>query len=867
MRRILHRVLNVFRGERSDAEVTREIAAHLALLEDEYRRRGLSPDEARLAARRAMGSVAQAKDLHRDARTFAWIDDARRDVAHGIRSLRRTPGFTVVAVLTLALGIGATTAIFSVISAVLLRPLPYSHADRLVQLFAPDNERGLPRGARAILPAHFEVLRAPSRSVSHVAGYILTSATLTGQGDAVRLAGVQITASVFPMLGVAPLLGRPFDASEESPGADVVVLSYRAWQRYFNGDSAIVGRVAAFDGRGRTIVGVMRDGFAFPDAHVQYWVPYVRQDPKGGSFLSLATVARLRDGVAPPVAEDEINVTMRAADARIRGRFEAVGMQDELVASVRPALLILAGAVGLVLLIACVNVANLLLARTAAREHEIAVRRAVGASPGRLFRQLLTESALLSTIGAVAGTALAIGAIGLLRTLATSLPRRDLGPGVSLPRLDEIGIDVTVLVFTVAVALLTGIVCGLLPAVRHARAREADRLRERVASPRVRGALVVAEIAMAMVLLVGGGLLIRSFIKLSTQDLGYDSTRVVTFQATPRQSRGPAARAFADQLVTRIEALPGVSAAGYANNLPLVQQSFGRDVSSQPYDHRPPRAPFPGLHAVSPRLIQALGVRIVEGRTFSNGEAARREALVTQAFARSGFFDGPAIGRQIYGGETSWEVVGILEDMKQFRLDQRSGSEFYIVDFVPAPPGLGGTYFAVRTDADPAAIATSVRGVVRQLDEAATVDNIATMDQIVSNAMSRPRLYAVLLGIFAAVAMVLAAIGIYGVLSYLVAHRAREIGIRMALGAQRFRVVALVLRQTAVLTVVGVVVGVIGAAALSRYLEGLLFGLTPLDVTTFVAVVVMFAAVAMLAAYVPARRATRVNPLVALRAE
>jgi len=867
VRRILHRVLNVFRGERSDAEVTREIAAHLALLEDEYRRRGLSPDEARLAARRAMGSVAQAKDLHRDARTFAWIDDARRDVAHGVRSLRRTPGFTVVAVLTLALGIGATTAVFSVISAVLLRPLPYPNADRLVQLFAPDTERGLPRGARAIPPGDFEVLRAPSRSVSHVAGYIQTSATLTGQGDAVRLAGVQITASVFPMLGVAPLLGRPFDASEESPGADVVVLSYRAWQRYFNGDSAIVGRVAAFDGRGRTIVGVMPEGFAFPDAHLQYWVPYVRQDPKGGSFLSLATVARLRDGVAPPVAEDEINVTMRAADARIRGRFEAVGMQDELVASVKPALLILAGAVGLVLLIACVNVANLLLARTAAREHEIAVRRAVGASPGRLFRQLLTESALLSTIGAVAGTALAIGAIGLLRTLATSLPRRDLGPGVSLPRLDEIGIDVTVLVFTVAVALLTGIVCGLLPAVRHARAREADRLRERVASPRVRGALVVAEIAMAMVLLVGGGLLIRSFIKLSTQELGYDSTRVVTFQATPRQSRGPAARAFADQLVTRIEALPGVSAAGYANNLPLVQQSFGRDVSSQPYDHRPPRAPFPGLHAVSPRLIQALGVRIVEGRTFSNGEAARREALVTQAFARSGFFDGPAIGRQIYSGETSWEVVGVLEDIKQFRLDQRGGSEFYIVDFVPAPPGLGGTYFAVRTDADPAAIATSVRSVVRQLDEAATVDNIATMDQIVSNAMSRPRLYAVLLGIFAAVAMVLAAIGIYGVLSYLVAHRAREIGIRMALGAQRFRVVALVLRQTAVLTVVGVVVGVIGAAALSRYLEGLLFGLTPLDVTTFVAVVVMFAAVAMLAAYVPARRATRVNPLVALRAE
>jgi putative ABC transport system permease protein len=868
MRRFLQRLLNVFREDRSDAEATREIKAHLAMLEDEYVRRGMTADDARFAARRALGSAAHAQDLHRDARTFAWLDDARRDVAHGLRSLRRTPGFTAIAVITLALGIGANTAIFSVLSAVLLRPLPYRDADRLVQLFAPDTERGLPRAARAIPPLHFEALRAPSRSFSHVAGYIQTSATLTGQGDAVRLAGVQVTASVFPLLGISPFLGRPFTSTEESTGADaVVVLSHSTWRHYFNSDPSIVGRVAALDGRGRTIVGVMPEGFAFPDAFAQYWIPYVRPDPKSRSFLSVNTVARLRDGVALGTAGDEVATVVRASGARINGRFEAVGMQDELVAPVRPALLILASAVGLVLLIACVNVANLLLARSAAREHEIAVRRAVGASPGRLFRQMLTESTLLSVIGAVAGTAFAIGALELLRSLAASLPRRDLGPGVSLPRLDEIGIDVPVLVFTVVVALLTGIVCGLLPALRHARAREADRLRERIASSRVRGTLVVAEIGMAMVLLVGGGLLIRSFMKLATQDLGYDSTRVVTFQSTSRQAIGPAARVFAEQLVERIETLPGVAAVGYGNNLPLVQQSFGRDVSSQPYDRRPPRPPFPGLHAVSPRMIQALGLRIVEGRSFSAGDAARGEALVTRAFARSGFFDGPAIGRRIYSGKDSWQVVGILDDIKQFRLDWGGASEFYIVDFVPAPPGLGGSYFAVRTDADLAAIAASVRDAVRQMDPSATVSNIATMDQIVSNAMSRPRLYAVLLGIFAGVAMMLSAIGIYGVLSYLVAHRGREIGIRMALGAQRSVVVALVLRQTAVLTTVGVVVGLIGAAALSRYLEGLLFGLTPLDVTTFVAVTVMFAAVAMLASYIPARRATRVDPLVALRSE
>jgi predicted permease len=866
-------LFNLFRDDRSAEEAAREIAAHLALLEDEYVRRGMSTDDARLAARRALGSTAHAHDLHRDARTFAWLDDARRDMAHGLRSLRRTPAFTAIAVITLALGIGANTAIFSVISAVLLRPLPYRNAERLVQVFTPPPNipggASFPRSARSFRQVHFDALRDNTRTLEFVAGYILTSATLTGRGDAVRLSGLQTTATLFPLLGVPPLLGRAFDAREESAGADdVVVISYDTWRRYFNSDPAVIGRVAAFDGRGRIVVGVMPEGFSFPDAFAQYWVPHVPPGPNARLSFALATIARLRDGVSRQAAEDEVNRLGHQGPTALQGRFDVLGIQDDLIEPIRPALLMLAGAVGLVLLIACVNVANLLLARTAARDHEIAVRRAVGASPGRLFRQMLTESTLLAMIGAVAGTGLAIGAINLLRALATSLPRRDLGPGVSLPRLDEIGIDVPVLLFTIAAALVTGIVCGLLPAIRHARAREIDRLRERVASPRVRGALVVAEIAMAMVLLVGGGLLIRSFIKLATEDLGYDADRVLTFQATPAQPSGPSQRAFAEQLVERIEQLPGVSGVGYANNLPLVQQSFGRDVSSQPYDRMPPRPPYPGLHAVSPGMIRALGLRIVEGRSFSRGEAGRHEALITRSFARSGFFDGPAIGSRIYSGRSYvWEVVGILDDFRQFSLDRRGGSEFYILDFVPAPPGLGGTYFAVRVDTDPVALASSLRSIVRDLDPAATLDNVATMDQIVSNAMSRPRLYAVLLGIFAAVAMILAAIGIYGVLSYVVAHRAREIGIRMALGAQSLQVLAVVLRQTTMLTVIGVAVGLAVAVTLSRYLEGLLYGLTPLDPTTFLAVVVMFCAVATLASYVPARRATRVDPLVALRSE
>jgi putative ABC transport system permease protein len=874
MRRFLFRLVNVFRRERGDEEVTREIKGHLALLEDEYCRRGMSPDEARLAARRALGSVALAKDLHRDARMFVWLDDLQRDVTHGWRSLRRTPGFTVVAVVTLALGIGANAAIFSVISGVLLRPLPYRDADRLVQVFGPARTRpgapAVPRRGRAVAPAHLELLRAGTPTLSDVGGYILTSATLTGVGDPARLTGIQMTASMIPMLGVPPMFGRSFEAREEAAGADaVVVLSHSAWQRHFNSDPGIVGRVVALDGRGRSVIGVMPATFAFPDTQVQYWIPYVPPAPDARSFFSLTTIARLRDGVAQATAEDDLNRVVRAAPGTIDGRFEIGGVRDELVGSVRPALLILAGAVGLVLLIACVNVANLLLARTAARDREIAVRRAVGASPGRLLRQLLTESTLLAGIGGFAGVGVAAGAIALLRRLAVTLPRRDLGnPGVSLPRIDDIAVDVPVLMFTIGVALLTGLLCGVLPAFRHSRAREADRVRAYAANGGVRATLVVAEIAMAMVLLVGGGLLIHSFMRLATAERGYDSTQLLTFQAQGRVPAGPEAKAFADQLVDRVRSLPGVIAAGYANNLPLVQQGFGRDMSSQPNPVEPPRSPFPGLHAVSPGMLTAMGMRVVEGRGFSAGEPGRKEALITRTFARSGFFEGPPLGSRIYSGKSSqWEVVGILEDMSQFSLHQPPGSEVFVIDFVPAPPGLGGTYFAVRTSGDPLSVAASVRSLVRQLDPAATVDNIATMDQIVSNAMSRPRFYAVLLGTFAGVAMVLAGIGIYGVLAYLVAQRTREIGIRMALGARHAQVVALVMRQTAILTVVGIAIGVAGASALSRSLEGLLFGVTPLDVTTFVAVVVVFGAVAALASYIPARRATRVDPLVALRSE
>jgi putative ABC transport system permease protein len=603
----------------------------------------------------------------------------------------------------------------------------------------------------------------------------------------------------------------------------------------------------------------------FPDPQAQFWVPYVPPPPDARNRLNVAVMARLAPGISLSQAEDVVNAIVGQAG---QGRYELSRVHDEIARPVKPALSMLSVAVTLVLLIACVNVANLLLARVASRERELAVRRAVGAARGRLIRQLLTESALLSFLGGAIGTAVAFAGVSMLRVLASNLNRRDLIRGASLPRLDQIGIDGSVLAFTLGVAIVAGLLFGLIPAIQQSRQRETDVLREKHVSHRIRGTLVVAEIAMAVMLLVGGGLLIHSFLRLASVERGYNPTNVLTFQAATQGPSRAENMAFADRLVARLATLPGVTAVGYSNNLPLIQQGFSRDVSARPMapGERAPR-PYPSLHAISPGFAEAIGLRIVQGRTFSSGELARREALISRAFANSGFFDGPALGRQIYQGEHTWEVVGIVEDVRQFNLDQPPGSEMFIIDFIMAPPGFGGTYFAVKTQDSPIAISADVRTIVRQLDAAATVDNVATMEQIVSNAVSGPRLYAVLLGTFAAVAVALAAIGIYGILSFIVTHRTREIGIRMALGARPATVVSQVVRQSAVQVVIGIVLGIGGAALLSRYLEGLLFGVTPLDLPAFVVAGAGFTLVALVAAYRPARRATQVDPLVALRAE
>ena len=883
MKRVFHRLFNLFRGERSDEEAAREIAAHLALLEDEYRRRGMTAEEARLAARRAMGSVAFAKDLHRDARSFRVLDDLWRDLRYAIRLLRRDSGFTVVAILTLALGIGVNTAIFSVVNAVLFRPLPYDESDLLVRIA----EHPVTASAAASVQPRVVLNRVElnalqsARTLSHVGIYggRPFTMTLAGQAGPNRLAGERVSAEVLPMLRVRPLLGRLFGADEEKPGSDAVaILSHGTWQQDFAGRPDILGQTVSFDGRGYSIVGVMPRGFEFPHAQAAFWVPLApagRPDQDAG-----ISIARLADDVTPDAAAAEIAAILtqvrgaRAnAQSGARGRVEVIQLREELVGPVRTAMFVMAAAVGLVLLIACINVASLLLARSSVREKEIAVRVAIGAGRERLIRQALTESVTLALAGGLIGSALAIGLVQLLQRLGAVLPRRDLytGAGLSIPRLEEVGVDATALVFTIVVSVLTGVLFGVLPALRQLRADSAHTLRGGTGTARVHSVLVVAELAMAMVLLVGAGLLIHSFVRLSSVHPGYNADGISWYQVfLPRERSVVQVTAFAEDFAALLRSLPGVQAVGYAPQ--ILTGNLLRETSLRTTPGPPERPPTVRTDArvVSRDFLPVMGVRVLEGRGFNDEDGAGRPRvmLINQTLARSGQFTGNPIGQRFYAlGEQPWEIVGVVEDVHQFGLDREPGQQIFI-DFRQSPgAGLNGLFFALRTTAAAEVAAADVRRVAHQLDPLAAVGSVATMEQLLSNTMSRRRLYAALLGVFAAVAVTLAMIGLYGTMSYAVAQRTREIGVRVALGAQRVQVLALVLRQTTMLTVIGVAAGVAGAAALSRYLESLLFDLTPFDPATFAVVIATFVAVATVASYVPARRAARVDPIIALRTE
>jgi putative ABC transport system permease protein len=829
---------------------------------------------------------------------FIWLDSAYRDLRFAIRTLLRNPVFSVVTILTLAIGIGSTTAIFSVVYALLLKPLPYPDSDRLVRLVV--NQQGQsPTGGPQRVSGGSSVrelaeLRSRMRSISMIGVYNLAGMTITREGEAFRLGGLQISASIWQAIGARPLLGRVFDAAEDAPQAvPVIVLSYRAWQRFFHEDPEIIGRtlvsgndntVIGIMPKGYTVIGIMPKEFTFANLQSDFWIPIARSPNAGGAFL-----ARLSDGVSLQTASAEVNTILH--DLRPQARtstFELSREQDEIVSPIRQPVLILMAAVAFVLLIACVNVANLLLARSIARQREVAIRIALGAGRGRLIQQYLAEGAILSLAGGAGGVALAYGGVHLLRSLASTLPRTDLGGRLPFPRIDEVGIDAGVLVFALCLSLAASLLFGLLPVFRRLAGSQLQALKDGIGIDRAnsgsrwrvgsRSALLVAEVALAMMLLVGGGLLIRSFLKLSSVDAGYDPANVLTFQLVLPGGRYPVSqlKELAENLVAILERSPGVEAAASTRQLPMVMLREGASFRTTPTvpEQTAPGPSADDLRLVSRDYFKALGIRIKEGRTFNEHdlEGQPKVLVISESLARRAFPGRSPIGETGYlrRDPTPWQVIGVVKDVRQFAFDRQADPQVF-VDFRqwPGVSPISDTpnYFVVRTKGDPLSIVPAVRNAVQAIDPHIGLDNVATMEQIVANSMSRPRLYAVLLGIFAAVSVALAGIGIYGLTAYSVVRRTREIGIRMALGSSASQVCNLVIRQSMRLVAAGIIIGSAGATALTRFLQGLLFGVEPFDGVTLLTVVVLFLFVAIVASYAPARRATKVDPLVALRCE
>jgi predicted permease len=824
------------------------------------------------------------------------------DIRYAARALARNPVFAASAILCLALGAGATTAIFSVVNAVLLKPLPFAHSDRLVRVFTefPNQvSSSSSSGFRHFWlspPEFFEVQR-DTHSWEAFEAWANGPANLAGESEPIRATASNVTGGVMNMLGVAPMMGRLLTPADDLPNVPATaVLSYDLWQRAFGGEPNILNRDIRLNGVRCTVVGVMPRGFNFPPGEVnpsELWTPLqldpVRPGGRGSHYLSV--LARLRPGVSITQAQGEMQRYVLHSSqtvARNQHPFDPkdhpivlAGFQDEIGHPVRPAMLVLLGAVAFVLLIACVNVANLLLARSESRRREIAVRTAIGAGSARLLRQFLAEGVLLSLSGAALGLLLAEGGLRLLAATGAA----------SIPRAEEIAIDWRVLLFTLGMALATGVVFGLAP-ILHSRPSSlhptlkaaAGRTTASAAANRFRTVLVASELALALVLLIGSGLMVKAFWKLQDVNAGIDPTRILTMQL----SLPPAAYTTAVQgngfwsgLVSRVAALPGVESASLASGLPPNRRINANTTAVENLDPAlgGPTPTIDYYNYVEPSYFRTVGARLVEGRllTPADGQGAAPAVVINQTLARAFWPRESALGHRVRTEgrpEAQWRtIVGVVADIKNGGLDKPTGTELYMpylqVSTVPAVTNrfIYGATLLVRTRSDPNSLAGAVRAQVRALDPAIPISGQYTMEEVMSRAVSRPRFLTLVMTVFSTLSLVLAALGIYGLISYAVAQRTAEIGIRMALGAESGQVLRLIAAGALRIALAGTAVGALGAFALTRFLSGLLFGVSSLDVPTFLAMAGVLTAVTMLACYVPARRAARIQPTVALRYE
>ena len=867
------RLRSLFRRGQVEAELNEELRYHLERQIEVNTAAGMSVEEARYAALRAMHGLDQRKEECRDMRRVRLIEDLWRDFRFSLRSLLKRPGFTAIALLALALGIGANTAIFSLVNAVILQPLPYRDPDRLISVYGTRNRST----QGSVGPTDFLDYRSQNKTFEQFAasGSMMLPMNLTGSGEPERLNASIITGNYFDTFGVRPALGRGFSLENEKTGQDhVTVLSHAFWQTRFGGDPNIVNKTINLDGKAYEVLGVMPAEVVLPQP-AQLWVPInFDADPemKMRNARFLRGIGRLKEGVTLDQAQTDTDLIaaqleQQYPDSNTGWSLRLIPLREILVGGSRTMLFILFGAVGFVLLIACANVANLLLVRAAARQKEIAMRTALGASRLRIIRQMITESLLLAIFGGALGALLAVAGVKLLVSLGED----------NIPRTANVKIDATVLAFTLLISLATGLLFGLAPAIRTMKENLVDALKdgirggsEATVKNRTRSLLVVFESAIAVMLLIAAGLLIRSLVALQNVDPGFDPNNVLTLRVDlPRQKYNTPEKAsnFFEQLETRVAGLPGVEAVGLITDLPLSGEA--RDM---PYrvEGRPATSDiaFVDFRRVNKNYFSAMRIPLRRGRNFTEQEVRQSDKaiVVSQAFVDSVFPNEEALGKRliIWSGirNEPYEIIGIVGDTRYQSLQGEPSATMY----VPTRELLF-VNLVIRTQGDPLSLVGGVRKEVNALDPDQPIAAIRPMTEWVAMSAAGARYRTTLLGLFALLAMILAATGIYGVMSYSVAQRTQEIGVRMALGARPLDVLKLVVRQGMMLALIGVIVGLAGALALTRVMSSLLFGVTERDPITFVAVAALLIVVAFISCFVPAHRATRIDPLIALRCE
>ncbi len=896
VRRLFAKLYNLIRRGRADSELNREVASHLTLLEDEFVRRGMSPEEARMEARRAYGGVEQAKQLHREERSILWLEQTFADLRLACRSLLKAPGFTAVAVLTLALGIGANIAIFTVVNAVLLRPLPFQHPERLVRVF--DDLKGAGAKDVGMSEPEWEDLRDRAGVFENISVIIAGSTALSGGDHTERIEMLGTSADYFQLLGAQAELGRVYGSRDAQPGfTESVVISDGLWKRQFGGDPRILGQRIRLDEDGYTIVGVMPPDFRHPGqtltGDVEFWVacgfaadPFPTPPVRAQRLLPGA-IARLKPGLTIQQAQQHLDaLAARLAQtypeeypAASRWSLRLEPVEQTLTGSVRPTLVVLAAAVGFVLLMVAVNMASLLVARSSARMRELAIRQALGASRIRLVRQLLTESVLLSLIGGSAAMLVLALTKGSLLALMPS----------DLPRLSEVHFDTRVVILACVLSLATGILFGLTPAL-HASGTDPNRdLKEgtrggtsSLRQNRFRSALVATEIALSVVLLSGAGLLVHSFWNTLRVNPGFDPNGLMVARiwipnpnnpAMNRYQTAPAIAGFTREILRRVRVLPGIeeAAMGGDNSVPLVRNTRNQTAFSLPdQSDSAAKQRAAELASVSPEFFQILRTPLLRGRFFTEADTdkSKRVVIVNESFAKQ-YLPGHDLGqrlrfrasRTIRSIDVDWEIVGVVGDVRDHGLDTPVAPRFYRPLYQT-----GANEMAIfLRGADSSGLKQAVVRIVQDIDPDLPVYGVRTMREMMADSLGRRRFSLSLMAVFGALALFLASIGIYGVMAYAVSQRAQEFGIRMALGAEPRDILLIALRPGAVLTLTGVVVGLIAAQGATHLMASLLFGVSPADPLTFVGVPVTLALVALLACWVPARRAVRIPAVAALR--